>query len=226
MRLLFLHALPLDGRMWAAQMHLLPGATSAPTLYGAGSSLEEWAEYVLAEVGHEELVVVGCSVGGSCALEVAARAPDQVAALVLIGAKAGHRPEPGLRDAAVRLLRSEGLAVAWSRYWEPLFGPNVDPQVVAAAHAIALDQDVADVVRGVEAFHSRRDLTHVAETWSRPLVVIAGEHDRTPSTATMAALVESAPRGAFHVVPEAGHYVNLEQPDVVQSIIGDVLESV
>ncbi|MBX4910893.1 MULTISPECIES: hypothetical protein [Rhizobium] len=33
LELLLLHALPLDGTMWAEQMELLPGATYAPTLY-------------------------------------------------------------------------------------------------------------------------------------------------------------------------------------------------
>jgi hypothetical protein len=32
MELLFLHALPLDGSMWAGQQQLLPGSTCTPTL--------------------------------------------------------------------------------------------------------------------------------------------------------------------------------------------------
>ena len=46
--LLFLHALPFDGSMWAGQMDLLPGASIAPTLYGLGDTVEEWAAAVLA----------------------------------------------------------------------------------------------------------------------------------------------------------------------------------
>ncbi|OJF92878.1 hypothetical protein [Pararhizobium antarcticum] len=62
--LLLLHALPLDGSMWAAQRNLLPGATSAPTLYGFGSSVEDWAAKALETTNAERLIVVGCSVGG------------------------------------------------------------------------------------------------------------------------------------------------------------------
>lgn len=39
-KLLLLHALPLDGSMWAAQLDLLPNATYAPTLYGLGIALK------------------------------------------------------------------------------------------------------------------------------------------------------------------------------------------
>jgi hypothetical protein len=46
--LLLLHALPLDGTMWANQMGLLPGATYAPTLYPFGDCIEDWAAKALA----------------------------------------------------------------------------------------------------------------------------------------------------------------------------------
>ena len=88
----FLHALPLDGRMWTDVMDVLDGRTLAPNLYPLGNSIEEWADHVLELAGSRPLVVVGNSVGGTCALEVARAAPDQVQAIVLVGAKAGVRP--------------------------------------------------------------------------------------------------------------------------------------
>lgn len=42
LELLLLHALPLDGTMWAEQMELLPGTTYAPTLYPFGDQIEVW----------------------------------------------------------------------------------------------------------------------------------------------------------------------------------------
>jgi hypothetical protein len=58
-RLVLLHALPFDGRMWRAERDLVPGATFAPSLYRLGSTLEEWARGVLASVGDDPLVVGG-----------------------------------------------------------------------------------------------------------------------------------------------------------------------
>jgi len=84
LELLFLHALPLDGSMWAGQKQLLPGSTYTPTLYPFGDSIEAWAAAALKVAKGDRLVVVGCSVGGSCALELAVAAPERVAALVLI----------------------------------------------------------------------------------------------------------------------------------------------
>jgi hypothetical protein len=47
LELLFLHALPLDGSMWAGQKQLLPGSTYTPTLYPFGDSIEAWAAAAL-----------------------------------------------------------------------------------------------------------------------------------------------------------------------------------
>jgi pimeloyl-ACP methyl ester carboxylesterase len=117
---LLLHALPLDGSMWAEQQGLMP-ATHAPTLYALGDTVSEWAAAVLSEVQGRRLIVAGSSVGGSCALEMAALAPDRIAGLVLIGTKAGHRPDPVLHTNAVAALCGQGVEAAWEMFWASLF---------------------------------------------------------------------------------------------------------
>jgi pimeloyl-ACP methyl ester carboxylesterase len=223
MQLIFLHALPFDGSMWRAERDLTFGPVLAPRLYDLGDSIEEWASRVLELAGSESSIVVGNSIGGSCALEIARAAPDQIDGIVLIGAKAGVRPAPALRDEAVRLLETRGVEAAWARYWAPLFGRNTSAAVVAAARELALRQHVADLVRGVRAFHDRRDLTDWIARWRRPLVVIHGAEDLTPSPSTAARIVVGEQR-RFHLVPNCGHYVNLEQPAMFRSLLSSVLQ--
>lgn len=224
-QLVLLHALPLDGTMWANEMQLLPERTIAPTLYEFGESIEDWARAVLDLASEGPLVVVGNSVGGSCALEVARQAPDRVVAVVLIGAKAGVRPEPFLRDEVVRTLQAKGMAEAWPRYWAGLFGTNADPEVVRGARRLACSLDVHDVVRGVKAFHNRPDLTDFTRRWPKPLVVISGDQDGTPSHAA-ATHSASCPLGELHLVEDAGHYVSLEQPMMIRKLVGEILRRV
>ncbi|MGO7284620.1 alpha/beta fold hydrolase, partial [Rhizobium ruizarguesonis] len=149
--LLLLHALPLDGSMWDRQINLLPGSTYAPTLYSLGDGVEEWAASALNQVNEERIVVVGCSVGGSCALEVAAIASDRVAALVLIGTKARHRPDPILHFSALETMQKEGLEKAWDAFWAPLFSKAAAGGVVDAARLTFLRQSSGDVAKGVTA---------------------------------------------------------------------------
>ena len=186
----------------------------------------EWAHAILDECSDEELLIVGNSVGGSCALEVARAAPDRVRGVVLVGAKVNVRQDLRLRDEAVELLRRDGIAAAWDRYWKPLFGANAPAEVVAGARRLALEQDVGDLVTGVRAFHDRRGYSEWLATWSGRLVTVTvtGAEDRTPTPRTAAASVTS--ESAQHlVVNRCGHYVPLEQPGTLSRIIQEQLQS-
>jgi pimeloyl-ACP methyl ester carboxylesterase len=223
LELLFLHALPLDGSMWDGQMELLPGSTYAPTLYPLGDSIEAWAAAALKLAKGDRLIVVGCSVGGSCALELAASAPDRVAALILIGTKAAHRPDPALHAAALEVLQDKGLEEAWRVLWAPLFSRSATREVVSDARRMALRQSPRDIARGVTAFHSRPSRDQFLSTFPRPVVVVTGADDSAPGPKTSAAQADSARHGRLHVVPECGHYVPLERPEHLNSILREVI---
>jgi pimeloyl-[acyl-carrier protein] methyl ester esterase len=221
--LLLLHALPLDGRMWEEQMKLLPGASAAPDLYPLGETVEEWARAALDLVNGRRLIVVGCSVGGSCAIEVARIAPDRVAALVLIGTKAAHRPDPELHAAALRTLREGGMDAAWRRYWAPLFSGSAARDVVDRARRMALAQQVEAVARGITAFHSRPSRDDFLASFARPVTIVTGADDGMPGRKISAALAAAAPQGNFHVIPECGHYAPMERPLALNAVLRSVI---
>jgi pimeloyl-ACP methyl ester carboxylesterase len=223
LEVLFLHALPLDGSMWAGQKELLPGSTYTPTLYSFGDSIEAWAAAALKLVKGDRLVVVGCSVGGSCALELAVAAPDRVAALVLIGTKAGHRPDPALHASALETLQEKGLEEAWKVFWAPLFSRSAKSQVIDDAKRIMLRQSPLDVARGVTTFHNRPSRDQFLSTLPHPIIVVTGADDVAPGLKVSAAQANSAQQGRLHIVPECGHYVPLERPEYLNSILREVL---
>lgn len=225
LELLLLHALPLDGTMWAEQMELLPGATYAPTLYSFGDRIESWAEKALALTTAKRLVVVGCSVGGSCALEVAALAPDRVAALVLIGTKAWRRLDPVYHASALETLHEKGLEAAWCEFWKPLFANAASPGTIERAKRITMRQPLEDVARGVTIFHTRPSRDDILSSFTGPVVVVTGSEDVAPGLKTSRKQAEMAQHGRLHVVPECGHYVPMEQPEAINSIIRQVLET-
>lgn len=184
MELLLLHALPLDGTMWAGQMELLPGATYAPTLYSFGDRIESWAEKALALTTAKRLIVVGCSVGGSCALEVAALAPDRVAALVLIGTKAWRRLDLMYHASSLETLHERGLEAAWGEFWEPLFATRTSPHVIEEAKRITMRQPLEDVARGVTVFHTRPSRDDILSAFPGPVMVVTGAEDVAPGIET------------------------------------------
>jgi pimeloyl-ACP methyl ester carboxylesterase len=195
----FLHAFPLDGRMWQDQTALWQDSY-APTLYGFGETMTTWASRVLASAPRGPLTLVGCSMGGSCALEVTRLAPDRVRALVLVGAKAGVRHDPPARHHCIDALHACGVDAMWD---------EITP-VSPRAKAIAREQSLDDLVRGVTVFHTRPDASSVLAAFERPVHVVVGAHD---------GLGRKVPSGDLHLVPDAGHYVNLDQPEWFNALL-------
>ncbi len=224
LELLFLHALPLDGSMWDQLRELLPGtATYAPTLYHLGTNIEEWATEALKLTTGDRLIVVGCSVGGSCAVELAIAAPERVAALVIIGTKVGHSPDPDLHASALRCLQEQGMEEAWSQYWQPLFSESSDNSIVSHAKSIAIRQSAEDIARGVTAFHTRQARDQYLSRFRFPVIVITGAEDIAPGLEGSTRQAEAAPQGRLIVVPDCGHYVPLERPQYLNSVLQEVM---
>ena len=211
--------------MWDGSIDVLPGEAVAPNLFDLGDSIEGWASAVLDEIGTEELIVVGCSVGGSCALEIAVAAPEQVAAIVLVGAKAEINPDPMLRDEAIQMLETRGMSAAWRKYWLPLFAESTSSLIKDSARSRAMEQDVSSVVSGVRAFHNRRDLSSFAARWDRPMIGISGDRDLAPPPSKMRQIT-TGPNRAFHLVPECGHYVSLEQPAAFDALLAETIRPI
>jgi pimeloyl-ACP methyl ester carboxylesterase len=115
MKILLLHAFPLDPSMWEPQQPVLEGHdVTAPVIYGRGNTMDAWATSLLD--GHEGPfdLVVGASMGGGCALAMERLAPGFCGALVLAGAHAGpdapeRRP---FREHQIAELRADGDKVA------------------------------------------------------------------------------------------------------------------
>lgn len=226
LELLLLHALPLDGSMWASQLDLLPGATYAPTLYGFGDRVEDWAAEALSLPKGNQLIVVGCSVGGSCALEVAALAPERVAGLVLIGTKAARRLDLAIKARDVDALQKQGLEAAWQEWWEPAFSTKTSSTIIAEARSILIRQPLEDVIRGVRAFHSRQSRDDVLSTYSGPVHVVTGADDFLPGITISSNQADLAQNGCLHVIPDCGHYVPMEQPEALNSIVRQLIDQV
>jgi pimeloyl-ACP methyl ester carboxylesterase len=216
--------MPLNGSMWRRQQALLPGHSHAPTLYGLGETLSDWARAVLDRVAGDRLILVGNSIGGSCAMEMAARAADRIAALVLVGAKAGHRPEPMLRTECLDLLERGGVEAGWDKYWAPLFSAGTPLDLLADAKHMATASSAAEIANGVNAFHSRADRHGLLSALHCPVLCISGEHDIAPGVATTARQAEAAPDGRLIVIPDCGHYVSLEQSDAFNAILQSLVD--
>jgi 3-oxoadipate enol-lactonase len=213
--ILFLHALPLDERMWEAQRAELAGHdVVAPRLYGRGNTMDAWAESVAGEVDGD-LTVIGASMGGYCALALARLVPDRVRALMLVGARPdADSPERRAgRADTIDLIRRDGADGLWDTMLPKLVA---DPGVLDKS---LLYRDAEGLIAAVEAIRDRPDSTDLVREFAGPLQFVVGEHE---AFVTAAELFEFPVRE----VAGSGHLVNLERPDEFSTILREFLARV
>jgi pimeloyl-ACP methyl ester carboxylesterase len=226
MKLVLLHAFPLDERMWEPLREALrEHELSAPHLYALGGGMEEWAHRIADQAGGP-IVAVGASMGGYCGLRLLAHA--DLRALILAGSRAdADSPERRqVREETIRLIQEQGLEALWEAQRPRLFPEDADEAVVARARALALEQDPEELVNGVAAMRDRPDSTDLLRATEAPVLVARGEHDPFLTTEELEALAASAHNGRAHVFAGSGHLPSLEQPDEFTRVLLDFLRDV
>jgi pimeloyl-ACP methyl ester carboxylesterase len=227
-KLVLLHAYPLDERMWEPQLEPLNGYELAkPRLYGRGSTIDEYASSVLAE--HEgELVLVGASLGGYTALAMAHREPERVRALALVGARAdADSPERLASRADTRKLIQNGAAKAlWENQRPRLLLESASDGAVDTARDQALGRSTGELLEALAAIRDREDRTDTLREFGGLAFVAVGEGDPffPPEEAQVQA--QLARHGRFRSFAGARHLPNLEQPDEFNAALAQFLADV
>ena len=205
MKIVLLHAFPLDERMWEPQLEALDEDAYVPNFYDlGGNSVDGWAEHVLERVDGD-LVAVGASLGGYVAMAMARAAPDRIKSLLLAGARATADPPErrAAREEMIRVVQAEGIE-GWNREFAPP-GPE--------------DRATDELVRGIQALRDRRDATEVVSGFTGPLTVVVGDRDEILPVEEARQIAESASDARFEVVEGAGHVVNVDAPERFNEIL-------
>jgi 3-oxoadipate enol-lactonase len=208
-----LHAFPLDERMWEGQRDIARNAVF-PRLYGRGATMDAWAQSVAGEVD-DELVLVGASMGGYCALALARLEPRRVRGALLVGARpdADSEERRAGRAKTIALIREQGPEGLWRDMVPKLFADasNADESL--------LFRDANGLVAAVEAIRDRADATDVARSLGGRVRFIIGEHDPFVSADEVREFDVRELRGA-------GHLANLERPREFNSALKEFLADV
>jgi len=223
-KVVLLHAFPLDERMWAPQLAALEGhEVVAPNLYDlGGNSMDGWAERILGDLDGD-FVAVGASMGGYVALALARRAPERVQALLLAGARpnADSAERRAGRAATIELIEEDGAVGLWENQRDKLFGEQAPADAVELARQIALSRDRVELQRAVEAIRDRSDSTDVFR--AHPVVVALGATDVYFPVDEARIFVEGSPQARLVVFERSRHLPNLEQPDEFNALLSELL---
>ncbi|MDE0149398.1 MAG: alpha/beta fold hydrolase [Rhodospirillaceae bacterium] len=240
---LFLHGIGGDSGSFTDNLPALPEgwrglAWDAPG-YGDSAPLAEMTFETLATAAIRLLdaqrvrraVIVGHSMGGMIAQEIAARYPERVRGLVLFATSASF----GGRDALFRMKFLADRLAPLDRGLTPgdiarplvpsLFGPEPPPGAVerAVASMAALSSATyRQALNCIVHFDRKADLARIA----CPTLALAAEHDMLAPPRTMERMAGAIPGARYRCLAEAGHLANMEDPAAFNAEIGGFLQDI
>lgn len=188
------------------------------------ASVEEMAAWV-AEQFDRPAAVVGHSMGGLIALEVARTRPDLVARLVFSSAAASIPVNPDLQEAAdARLPKAVSMIVGWS--YDPIArlgghpDPGISPTIVTAR---ILESELHNLGSDLRATGSYQRGAEAAAGIKVPALVIGGARDHMVPLESIRRLAAAIPGAELAVLERAGHMVPTESPHEMRALLGSLL---
>lgn len=230
----------LDVRLWEAQVEPLSQAVTLIRcdLRGYGRSSVPTGPYrhcddvrvLLDRLGIERAWIGGQSLGAGLAIDFALAFPESVAGLIMAPALPvigwrwveGFPPEP-----ALKLVRTEGVDAAKAAFLElPLNASAMEHPAVAAA----LGRMVVDY-SGWHLRHPDPGTFEAPDAVSRlgeiaaPALVLVGGRDVPDARLIAERLAADLDRVEHHLIDHVGHYPNLEDPALFNSLVLGFLDA-
>ncbi len=172
------------------------------------------------------LVAGGLSMGAATALRFALAQPARVRALVLMAPPAGPASGRGISARALAFadaIERAGLEAAGARYaWGP--GAGLDARAAAWVRAGFLEHDPQSLAHLLREYLARLEAPAelALARVTAPSLVIVGDRDAA-SLPTARELAAALPGARLEVVADAGHVVNLAQPERVNGALREFL---
>jgi len=219
----------------AQRFHVL-----APDIVGFGTterpedivySLRTWTDHVWAFMdarGVEKARVIGNSLGGRIALQMATDQPDRIAKMVLMGTPGvGMTPTEGLaalrayepsHDAMRELLRNY-FAVDPAMITDELVQIRYEASIADGAYeayrAMFFDPRHAGSDLGITEDEVRAIAT--------PTLLIHGREDKVVALQVSVAMLGLLPNADLHVFSACGHWTQIERADEFSAVVSDYL---
>ena len=240
--LLFLHGLGGNHNNWQPQLDAfandyqcvawtMPGfGTSSPLDEMTWPALADAAAALLDEVAAEHTTVIGLSMGGYIAQQLAVQHRDRIDRVVLAATSAhfGRGNTEFIESFLTTRLKPiiEGKSPA---DLAPGFVPNLfsddAPQQAIDNTVASMSQISPDAYRRALECLVTWDFREQLSELRQPTLCMAGANDRTAPVKAMQALADQLPQGALVTIENCNHLMNLDHPDAFNAAIQAFLQA-
>ena len=230
--LVFLHGFPFNASSWNGQIEYFKNKFNvfAPDLLGHGNGSVAPGPWMIAHFVDEleglfqakrleKAVICGLSMGGYIALHFARQYPGQVSALVLCDTQADpdSNETKDKRYLTIEKIRREGLSPFSQDFSKAVLSENTlkeKPQIQQQLAQMITSNKSENVRMTLGALASRLDSNPFLPTFKFPTLVLVGADDKITPPALSRKIADGIKGSTLHVIEQAGHLSNLEQPDV------------
>jgi pimeloyl-ACP methyl ester carboxylesterase len=202
------------------------------TVGSDGLTIEAIGADLRAVIDHadaRDIVVAGHSMGGMAAQAYAIAEPahlhEHVRALVLVATGCGGvgARGPGARFAPAIIGSERVIRAVSSKRLGPLWMRNTVGRRASLAHLRAMQENfVATPAEARSQFlvaMTAMDHTAALGAVDVPTVVVCGTHDQLTPEARSRELAAAIPGARLEIVPDAGHMLQLEEPDLLVELL-------
>ena len=229
--LILLHSLGLDHRLWLPVCSALAGDFQliAPDLPGHGaladkarlSSISIAADHVLKlmdELNIAAAAVMGLSMGGAVAQQLALRRPERVSHLILAATMPKGVPAFIERaEAAERDGLHKQIETTLTRWFTPEMVSEETP-AVAYARDVLFKTEVGNWACAWRAL-ANHDAIEGLKSLNMPTLCIAGSLDPSTPPALLQSIAAAMPQASYVEIEGAPHLVALTHPDALADAI-------
>jgi pimeloyl-ACP methyl ester carboxylesterase len=173
----------------------------------------------------------GLSMGGYVVFEFYRKYPQRIAGLILAATRAGaDSPEvKANRDKVATTAREKGVGAIVETMLPKMLSPKsyqTQPELVTRVRKMMASTSLAGVVGDLAAMRDRPDSTALLAQIDKPTLILHGADDQLISSAEAQIMRATIPNARLRILPDAGHLLNLEQPEAFNEAVRKFLLSV
>lgn len=219
---LLIPGLVCDGHVWNATAEALAPLPVAVADVTTQPTIPAMAADLLAQ--HPgPLVLIGHSMGGRVAMEMAHQAPDRIRAMALLntGIHPKKNGEEIKRQQMIDLAHQQGMS-GLAKAWLPGMmaqGRTPDPGVMAGLRAMVCRMTPQIHERQIRALIARPDAAATVGAFTGPMLLMTGRQDVWSPIAQHEEIARLCPQARLEIIEDAGHFAPVEQAGTVAALL-------
>ena len=239
--IVFLHGFPFDKTMWKEQLEFLKTKhrVIACDIRGFGKSKDENSPLsidlftndlilFIDKLELEKVIICGLSMGGYIALNAVKRFPSRFAALILCDTQciADSYEVKVKRYKAIEDINEYGVTNFNEGFIKNVFHKDsitTKPELVEQLRGVVFSNSQHIITSGLVALAERSETCSVLNTIHIPTLIICGKVDIVTPLEESRFMQKHIKDSIIHVITNAGHVSNLEEPTIFNKLLRDFL---